>query len=334
METFYFLVGILLLAAGIIDFLWTTLWVDGGAGPITARLATFTWKSLKRMSKKVPKLLSFSGPLIIALTISLWILLVWLGWTFIFAGSNSAISDSTDTDPISWVERIYYTGYTIITLGNGEYSPKEGGWQIASIFASGTGMLLITMSVTYILSVINSVTQQRAFADSVTAMGKSSYEMIKNSWNGKDFRNADLLLNTFAAQLSSIAEQKKAYPILQYYYSENSKKAIAPVLAQLDDAVTIWQFGIPEEYVPNQLLLQQVRSGIKSYLETFQYDASRSDAGSPPHIDLTGIQKADLPIVSKEAFEEKVVTLESHRRKLLGLIQEDAREWPEEKREK
>jgi len=333
-EIFYFLIGILLLTAGIIDFLWTTLWVDGGAGPITDRLATFTWKSLKRMSKKVPKLLSFSGPLIMTLTINLWIVLVWMGWTFVFAGSESAISDSTDNEPISWVERIYYAGYTIITLGNGEYSPKEGGWQIASILASGTGMLLITMSVTYILSVINSVIQQRSFADSVTAMGESSKEIIKNSWNGKDFRNADLLLNTFAAQLSTLAEQKKAYPILQYYYSENSNKAIAPVLAQLDDAVTIWQMGIPEKYVPNQLLLQQVRAGIISYLNTFKGEASRSAADSPPRIDLTEIQAASMPIVSKESFEERVGALEGHRRKLLQLVQADAREWPGKKEHK
>ncbi|WP_033541145.1 potassium channel family protein [Planococcus sp. CAU13] len=331
METFYFLVGILLLTAGIIDFLWTTLWVDRGAGPITDRLATIIWKNLKRMSKKVPTVLSFSGPLIITLTIKLWILLVWMGWTFIFAGSESAISDSTDQEPVSWVERIYYTGYTIITLGNGEYSPKEGGWQIASILASGTGMLLITMSVTYILSVINSVTLQRSFADSVTAMGESGVEMVKNSWNGKDFRNADLLLNTFAAQLSSIAEQKKAYPILQYYYSENAGKAIAPVLAQLDDAVTIWQLGIPEEYVPNQLLLQQVRSGVVSYLNTFEGDAGNAADDLPPSINLFEIQAANLPIASIETFEYRFGTLEDHRRKLLRLVQEEGREWPGKK---
>ncbi|CEG22790.1 Ion channel [Planococcus massiliensis] len=330
MEIFYLFIGIFLLAAGILDFLWTTLWVDGGAGPLTNRLAAITWKSLKRMSKKVPKLLSFSGPLIITLTINLWVLLIWMGWTFVFAGSGTSISDSTDNHPVSWVERIYYTGYSIITLGNGEYSPKEGGWQIASILASGTGMLLITMSVTYILSVINSVTQQRSFADSVTAMGKSGVEMVKNSWNGKNFRNVDLLLNTFAAQLSSIAEQKKAYPILQYYYSENSGKAIAPVLAQLDDAVTIWQFGIPEENVPNQLLLQQVRSGIVSYLNTFEGDMDNAPDNLPPHLDLAEVQAAHLPTISKEAFEEEVRAREDHRRKLLRLVQEEDREWPGE----
>ncbi|AYC30568.1 potassium channel family protein [Paenisporosarcina cavernae] len=328
MELFYLLLGIFLLAVGILDFLWTTLWVDGGVGPLTKRMASITWKILKRLTKKVPTILSLSGPLILTLTITIWVLLIWMGWTFVYAGSGTSITDTTDNQPISWVERIYYTGYTIITLGNGEYTPKEGGWQIASILASGTGMLLITMSVTYILSVINSVTQQRSFADSVTAMGESGVEIVKNSWKRKDFRNADLLMNSFASQLSSLADQKMAYPILQYYYSENSRKAIAPALARLDDAVTIWQFGIPEESVPNQLLLQQVRSGIVSYLDTFEENVGNASDDSPPSIDLVEIQTAHLPVVSLEAFEEEVAALEDHRRKLLQLVQEEDREWP------
>lgn len=35
----YIIAGLLLLTAGMIDFLWTTLWLESGAGPITRCLS-------------------------------------------------------------------------------------------------------------------------------------------------------------------------------------------------------------------------------------------------------------------------------------------------------
>lgn len=43
MNLVYLTVGILLVAGVIVDILWTTTWVEGGAGPLTARLMELIW---------------------------------------------------------------------------------------------------------------------------------------------------------------------------------------------------------------------------------------------------------------------------------------------------
>ncbi len=43
-------VGVVLLLVAVVDILWTTLWVEGRAGPLTSCLMSSTWKILKKES--------------------------------------------------------------------------------------------------------------------------------------------------------------------------------------------------------------------------------------------------------------------------------------------
>lgn len=52
-------------------------------------------------------------------------------------------------NPAGTVERLYFTGYTVFTLGNGDFRPGAGTWQLATVAATGTGLVLITLAITY-----------------------------------------------------------------------------------------------------------------------------------------------------------------------------------------
>ena len=49
MTPVYLVPGISLLLVAVVDALWTTLWVDGGAGPVSSRLTTraYGWSRLE-----------------------------------------------------------------------------------------------------------------------------------------------------------------------------------------------------------------------------------------------------------------------------------------------
>ena len=53
MSYLYYTLGLGLTLFTIIDLIWTTLWVDGGAGPLSDRLTAFTWKSFKIRNESV-----------------------------------------------------------------------------------------------------------------------------------------------------------------------------------------------------------------------------------------------------------------------------------------
>ena len=328
MATLYFTLGAAIIIVCIMDFLWTTLWVDGGAGPITKRASHLIWKTTRKISKDHPKILSLNGPLILSFTLFTWIMLLWIGWTLVFAGDANSIINPQSSMPITWLDRIYYAGYLIFTLGNGDFSPQGGTWKIASVLATGTGMLFITLGVTYLLSILGAVTQKRAFSESVMAVGKDGEQFVLNAWNGKDFHDLNLLLNTLAEQLGTITAQHKAYPILHYYYAEEQEEAIPNAVVVLDEALSVICYGIERQAHPNPIVLRETRSTIKSYIKTLQTVSFVPSKGIPPMINLDKFIEAKLPTLDAELYKKDIASLKDRRKKLAGLLEANALEWP------
>ncbi|TAA72711.1 two pore domain potassium channel family protein [Planococcus salinarum] len=329
MTEIYAILGVLLLLLGIIDFVWTTLWPDGGAGPVTKRVSLLFWFGIRWIGKDRPLIISMAGPLILIATLLSWILLFWTGWTLLFAADPFSIIDTNDNNPLSWPERWYVTGFLLFTLGVGDYIMKEGFWQIIAIFTTASGLVFITLGVTYILSVLEAVSQKRAFAESVRGIGDNVSEIVSNSWNARDFHDIDLLLNSFSAQLSTLTSKHNAYPILHYYHASNRDAELSVSVAILDEALTVFKYGMQEGHGPNNLLLQETRSTIESYIGTLRtgYISPAEFSPSPP--DLDRMRELGLPAVSTAAFLDSLDDLSERRRELLGSLRDNGRQWPE-----
>ena len=330
MNVFYLLLGVFLLVLTTVDLLWTTLWVDGSGGPLSARLTTWLWWGLRKVGGRRSRTLSLAGPLMLTASLVTWVLLLWAGWTFLFAGDTGSLIDTHDQEPITWPGRIYFVAYTMFTMGNGDFRPKDGFWQIATGLTTASGMLLVTLAVSYVLSVLGAVAQKRAFASGVTGLGMRSEALVKQGWNGTDFHALDLPLSALASQLDRLVDQHTTYPILHYYHSEKAKTASAVAVAILDEALTTLRFGVPEERRPNAAVLAGTRSSVESYLRTLNSAFIKPAQDAPPAPDLGRLRAEGIPTVD-DTFAEALADLEERRRKLAGMLHADAWPWPSEK---
>lgn len=328
MSIVFLVLGITILSVGIIDFIWTTLWPNGSGGFVTKRLTNGLWKMVKVLSRGRKGIMSLAGPVIIVGTLLFWILSMWTGWLLIFASDLTAFADTADNEPISWSERIYYTGYLLFTLGNGDYSPKEGIWQFLSVTVAASGLIFITLGVTYVLSVLGALTQKRALAKSISGLAASPSELVRNTWNGNDFHDLDLLLNSFSSQLNVITAQHNAYPVLHFYYSDQNEESLPLSIAIIDEALTILSFGIQKEYRPNELLLKSARSSVESYLMTQKNAYTSPSESAPPLPNLIALRKEGVPVLSDAHISESFTALEIRRKSLLGAVHENERQWP------
>lgn len=328
MNEIYLITGLLLLAIGIIDFCWTTLWPDGGGGPVTNRVSLLLWTGIRWVSRGNLKFISLAGPLILLAALLTWILLFWTGWTLVFAADPGSFIDTNDNNPVSWSERWYVAGYLLFTLGVGDYIMKEGVWQIFAIFTAGSGLIFITLGVTYILSVLEAVSQKRAFAESVRGLGDNAEEIVAAAWNGNDFNDIDLLLNTFSSQLSTLTSQHNAYPVLHYYHASKKDEELSVAVAALDESLTLLKFGMKEGVGPNQLLVKDTRSAIESYVKTLQSGSIAPADISPPVPDLDSLRDQGMPAVSTDEFLESLAKLADRRKALLGGLRDTGRKWP------
>lgn len=328
MNVGYFGVGALLLVIAVLDILWTTVWVEGGAGPVTRRTMAWTWKSLRRVASRNSKLLTLSGPFVLVLTLATWILLLWIGWTFLFASADGTIVDTVDSRRVSWSELLYFTGYTVFTLGIGDFVPRGGFWQIVTAVASASGLLFVTLIVTYVLSVLGAVTQKRTFASTVSALGTSSTEILERSWDGETFRGLDIYLESVVSQLDTLTSNHLAYPVLHYFYSRHPEQASPISIAVLDDALTLLASGVAERDRPAELILTAPRESVHRYIDTIESGYVEPAERPPPTPDLIELREAGIPTVSDEQFSEAMAELDDRRRGLLGIVESDAREWP------
>ncbi|ARS89462.1 potassium channel family protein [Natrarchaeobaculum aegyptiacum] len=328
MDPLYLVAGALVLALVVLDVLWTTLWVDGGSGPLSSRLTTGIWQGLRIASGDRSRALSLAGPLILAATLVVWIGLLWLGWTLLFAGGQPALVSTHTGEPADWTGRLYYVAYTMFTNGNGDYTPTTGSWEIASALTTASGMAFVTLAVSYVLSVLGAVSEKRSFASDVTGLGESPEAFVRSSLSEEGFRGLELPLESMADQLSLLADQHESYPILHYYHSEDRDRASAVGVAILDESLSVYRHGVVAD-PPNETLVTDARASVDSYLETLEtaFVDPAEEVPPPPAPALETLREADVSTVEDESFEESIAESADRRRKLLGMVRADAREW-------
>lgn len=331
MSVVLFALGLVIIAIAIIEAVWTTLWVDKGSGPITSWVMELTWRGFKSIFGKNHYMLSLAGPLGLTATVSIWVLLLWAGWSVLFAADENAILSDRDLTPASFVSRVYYAAFTIFTLGIGNFIPQEGFWQIATSISTATGLLIVYLATTYLISVIIAASNKRAFADQVIGAKSCAEDFVLAKWDGDGFNTIAFQLNTLTIQINTITEQHLAYPILHYYHAADNTKASAIAVVILDEALTILEFGIQRPFRPPRSILRSTREGLESYLGILEAAYISLARQPPPVPDLSPLRDAGVPVVEDEEFIEAVSKLSEHRKLLLGLIIDDARDWPQVK---
>lgn len=323
-------VGIALLGAGIVDILWTTLWVDGGSGPFSGRLTTGVWIGLRKVTRDHNRALSLAGPITLTLTLAMWIVFIWVGWTFIFSSVPTAVVNTRTGGSADWWGRFYYVAYTMFTDGNGDYTPLYGGdiWEVASAFTTASGMAFVTLGVSYVLTVLGAVSDKRSFAATVTGLGDRSEAFVRAGWNGENFHGLERTIETLGSDLSKLAEQHKSYPILHYYHSEKGERASAVAVPILDESLLLFRYAVPDEHSPDPAVVETARSSARSYLETLDESFIEPEPAVPRSPNLDRLREDGIPTVSDQEFAEALAEVTDRRRRLLGVVKADAWEWP------
>ena len=329
MNEVYLVAGILLILWGLVEGLWTTLWIDGNSAPVTSRFTTFIWKIFRLIFRSQrDRKLSLAGPTILLLTVLMWIVCIWLGWTLIFYSAPNSLEAGSGTLPVDFTDVLWYTSYNMFTVGNGDFIPGNDGWQIISSFISLSGMTMVTLSITYVLQVISAVAVKRSIAGQITGIGKSAEEFVSKQWTGEGFGAIELQLNSLSQQLAANNEQHLAYPILHYYHAARIEKSQDVAIAILDDALTLIEHGVEERYKPAETILSSARQSVSSFLTTLRTAFIKAADEVPPLPDIGLLRKNGIPAISDKEFTDNIKKEDERRKLILGLLNNGAWKWP------
>lgn len=320
-------IGITVIVIIMLDIIWTTLGRHGG--PLTDRISSLIWRAALRYHKYSPshQLLSIVGLGIVLTTIIVWLFLLWIGWWLIFNVDTGAIISTQSGLPADIMDRLYFAGYSLWTLGIGDFSPQGSVWQIATVLASINGFSLITLSVSYLIPVVSATNEKRQLSAYISSLGMTPDEIILQVWNGKDCKILESHLTTLVPLLTRLEQQYPAYPVLHYFHATERDEATAPSIAVLDEALTIIEYGLKEECRLNRAILNPIRRTIWELLKTVRVDIVESISETPPIPSLDRLRSAGIPTVSDKDFRSAVDGIAERRKSLRGFVQNDGWDW-------
>lgn len=329
MDVWMFVLGVILLLVAVVDLLWTVLWVEGGQGFLTSRLTTWTWRGYKRVVPRGrDRILGLAGPMMTILTLLTWLLLLWGGWVLVFSSDPAALRDTRNATPPNLAGIIYYVAYSMFTMGNGDFTPVGDVWQIATALTTASGMLSVTLFISYIISVTGAVVQKRSFANQVQGLGDTPADVLANAWDGRGFPGMHLQIQSLTTQMGVVTEQHLAYPILHYYHASTRSKSSALAVAKLDEVLTLLSAAVKPEMRPPPSILRSGRSGVRTYLGALKKAFISPAPDAPPPPDLQPLRDADIPL-DENALRDALSRNEKRRRLLLAAVTNDGWTWEE-----
>jgi hypothetical protein len=320
MEFFYLFAGITILLITSFDFFYTTL-SGSGAFFLTRNIYKLLHKGqlilFRVFGRRVFKL---SGIIINLGILGVWIMLVWLSLFLIYSFNPDAIMNGEE-EVATTAERIYFTGYTLSTLGMGNFNPATPLFQVLTSLFSFFGFVFLSTSITYLVSVFSGVMHKRSLSLMLTRLGKDPAEVTKRFVDQDSAFTYQQIL-AIQRMIDQHSASYQAYPVLHYYINSDQESSLSIHLAILDESLSIL-FTSSKEYSFTDELIP-LRSSINDFLKHLQQKFTlKKKAEECVRIDWS---KLELPegSLQLEIDQDDLI----HRRKVLdGLLATEGFSW-------
>ncbi len=328
MNYFVFILGVILLLITITDLINTSLSVRG-VGFMTKRLSKTIWTVLLALHKRTGarKPLEYGGAFILVAILFNWLLLIWTSASLLFISQPDSLMNVESNSPTTIIDKIFYTGYTLSTLGLGDIEPDGSFWDILTAVLSFTGLILISIAITYLIPVVSAEIMKRRISVYITTLGCSTEDILLNYWNGENFRELEQPFISLTGTIILHAQNHKAYSVLHFFHSSDKKEAFALNLTNLDEALTMLLYVIPAAQQPSFNVLMGLRKAITSYLVTLPEAFIIPGDETPPLPELSALETKGIQLIKGETVDLAYEKIKSRRRLLLSLIKDDGWNW-------
>lgn len=271
MNYIFFLLGLLLYVGVVWDIFKTTLSMQGG-GWFTSRFGHTFWKVLLKLSGNNgnSKLLSRAGLYLLILIICLWVSGLLLSLFFLFLSQPDSVIDSGTRLPAGMWEKLYYSGFVLSTSGIGDYIASNNFWRIITDLYSFTGLILITMSVTYFVPVLSAIIQKRVLGINLSSLGPTPRDIIENEWNGENFNSLTNKMQALSSDILKYNQNHRAYPVIHFFHNSKKQDSIILQLAKLNETVCIIMYCLKSSEAKSSQAIADVRSALDNYILIIQ----------------------------------------------------------------
>ncbi|HEX3002724.1 MAG TPA: potassium channel family protein [Angustibacter sp.] len=247
------LAGAALVLVVLADVFFTVLFPASGHGPIRRPIARLTWRAFAVVGRRLDDgarrhLLAYSGPVQIAVSIFVWVALLLVGWAMVYQPAlGHGIGASQGTTDTSFATALYFSGFTLTTLGTGDVVASTGLYRLLTIAEAAFGFSVFTMVLTYFLSIYNALVARRSFSATLhhrTFDTGSAVQLLVGLADDGELTQARQQLSAIAEFLTNTAETHRSYPVLRYFHFRQHRYALPRVLLLALSAATLAQAAL------------------------------------------------------------------------------------------
>lgn len=228
--------GAAAVLVALADVFLTVLYARIGVGLITSRMYRLAWSTFKAVTPLACKhkdlFLSFAGPLMMAQTVALWFLLLLFGFALIYwPAMGIEVQASSGRTPTDFWASVYYSGYSLTTLGTGDLVPTTMAYRVLMIAQAGIGFSVLTLTLTYFMSVYAALVRRNTLAQMLhhLSAGRGDAPTLVTGLCSGDASGARIQLIDIGARVLDLLESHHSYPVLHYFRMRDPRYAMAKV---------------------------------------------------------------------------------------------------------
>lgn len=271
--------GAALIAVTLADIFMTVLYARSHMGIISDRVARLTWHTFEglasRLGSRKGHFLSFMGPTVILLIVVVWLLLLTLGSALVIHPNLGADFKALHTaTPTDFVTALFVGSHSLVIAFDSNIAPETSFGRLFLIFTSTAGLIVTTLTLTYILHVYTGLQARDTLGlelHLLAAETDDAAELLAGLGAHGHLDSSFTKLGEMGAQMVAIDESYHHYPVLFFFRFAEPYYSISSVALVALDTVSLVKSGLDDEeyrWLKESATLAQVRGAALRLLDT------------------------------------------------------------------
>ena len=292
MDGLFILAGVLLILAGVLDVFFTVLHYDG-FGFLSSRLYRGVFWAVRLITRPLPRTyralgLSMAAPLMVPVTITVWISLIAFGYALIYYSGmdEKFFSLPGRTLEPTFLEALYFSGTAISTVGFGDITPTNAIFQALAISEALIGFGILTLAITYVLGVYNVLQQLGVVSAGLYHQAQDTgdpWSILAPHFPGGEHRGLETHLMYLHQGLVEIYEGIRQYPIVYYYHSRRAYRSLPFLFRMVGGMAGALRWGLPKDHPASQTpWLPTLLVGLDTITDFLERRFLSEPLGEPP----------------------------------------------------
>jgi hypothetical protein len=234
MHVFFAIFGAAIVVFTLRD-IFHTLFHPSGSGAIGEYVSKWIWAIFRVIARWKRERLSLAGPLSLVTIIISWAALLWFGWALFlwpFAVHGFAFNHQlTHQAPYAILDALYFSIMNLATIGASDVSPAAQWLRIFAPVEALIGFGLLTVSVTWVLSIYPALERRQSAANEIALIQDS--EADGKSLLHTEAHYAAEVLTELKTSIVTLRGDLIQFPITYYFHAIDERDNFAAVVAYL-----------------------------------------------------------------------------------------------------